>query len=167
MLTVYSDESSFKKKITVVVIWLVALALGFLLMKIILHEETTLLTKILPIVMGVFMIAGILLRCKIARGFTLITLYGIALFPLVSNFLLEGSVILFSADRELIFTNSEILLTNVVWALLFIIPIYFLSNNKSMDIFFIKSNPKEHLFFILLAIALIFIFIQFSTLSFL
>lgn len=165
MLTLYSDGSSFKKKMTVVVIWLVAFALSFLLMEVIRYEETSLLVKALPILLGIFMIAGILLRCKFARAFTLVTLYGIALFPLIANFVLAEPVLLFAIDREILFTNTEILLTNFIWALLFIIPIYFLSNNKSMDIFFIESNPKEHLLFSSVAILLILLYINFSTLA--
>lgn len=155
MLTLYSRQSSLKKKFTVMVIWLVALALTFLLVEIIKDEGTTLLTKVLPVIVGSFMIAGILLRCKFARAFTLITLYFLALFPLVINFLHKGSFLLFLANDEALFTIEEVLATNIVWAVLFIIPIYFFSNNKSMEIFYIESNPKEHVFFILVVIGLI------------
>ena len=155
MLTLYSRQSSLKKKFTVMVIWLVALALTFLLVEIIKDEGTTLLTKVLPVIVGSFMIVGILLRCKFARAFTLITLYFLALFPLVINFLHKGSFLLFLANDEALFTIEEVLATNIVWAVLFIIPIYFFSNNKSMEIFYIESNPKEHVFFILVVIGLI------------
>lgn len=155
MLTLYSRQSSLKKKFTVMVIWLVALALTFLLVEIIKDEGTTLLTKVLPVIVGSFMIAGILLRCKFARAFTLITLYFLALFPLVINFLHKGSFLLFLANDEALFTIEEVLATNIIWAVLFIIPIYFFSNNKSMEIFYIESNPKEHVFFILVVIGLI------------
>lgn len=164
MLTLYSDGSSFKKKITVVAIWLIAFALSFLLMEMIIDEEIPFLIKLLPILIGIFMIAGILLRCKFARAFTLVTLYIIALFPSVANFLSDSSVLLFSVNQEEIFTSMEVIVTNMLWALLFIIPIYFLSNNKSMDIFFIDSNPKEHLFFAAGAIVLIFFYLQLFTL---
>ena len=167
MLTLYSDRSSFKKKITVVVIWLVALALSFLLVELIRYDGTSLLIKSFPIVVGLFMIAGILLRCKFARAFTLITIYALGLFPFMANFLVDGAILLFSMDTEALFTSTEILVTNIIWALLFIVPIYFLSNNKSMDIFFIESNPKEHLFFVAVAIGLIFVYINFYTLPFL
>jgi len=158
MLTTYSNKSSFKKKLTVLVIWLVALALGFLLIEIITAEGSGYLTKVLPLVIGLFMIAGILLRCKIARGFTLVALYFLALFPLVINFFLDGSFILFFADNTALFSELEILATNIVWAVLFIIPIYFFSNNKSMEIFYIQSNPKEHIFFIVGAVILIYLY---------
>ena len=166
MLTLYSQGSSFKKKATVVVIWLVALALSLLLLEVIRYEGTSLLTKAFPIVVGLFMIAGILLRCKFARAFTLITIYTIAVFPLMANFLVDDSILLFSLDTEAMFTSTEILFTNIMWALLFIVPIYFLSNSKSMDIFFIESNPIEHLFFITVALGLIFTYINYYTLPF-
>lgn len=160
MLTVYSTRSSFKKKLTVMIIWLVALALGFILYEVILYEGTTLLTKVLPLVLGLFMIAGILLRCKIARGFTLVSLYFLALFPLITNFLLNRTFILFSDNNDTFFTKIEVLSTNIVWGLLFIIPIYFFSNNKSMEIFYIQSNPKEHILFVLGAVGLIFLYVN-------
>ena len=166
MLTVSSYNSSIKKKITVVVIWLVALALSFLLLHIIQYKGTSFLTKILPIIIVLFMISGILLRCKFARAFTLITLYIIALFPLMANLLTNESFILFSIDESAIFTTIEIFLSNLFWAFLFIIPLYFFSNSKSMDIFFIESDPKEHLFFAGVAILMIVIYIIYAELTF-
>jgi len=160
MLTLYSDDSSFKKKLTVVVIWFVAIAIAILLVEMILNHPSTLLVKVVPIIFGIFMIAGILLRCKIARGMTLILLYALALFPLITNFMTESSFMLLSPYGNEIFTPLEILVTNIVWASLFLIPIYFLSNNKSMEIFFIQQKPIEHLFFILGGIALIFMYIK-------
>ncbi len=160
MLTIYSHKSPFKKKLTVMVIWAVALALSFLLIKIVTSEGTTFLTKILPLIIGLFMIAGILLRCKIARGFTLVALYFLALFPVIATYLADGAYILFIENNAL-FTDNEVLITNIVWGLLFIIPIYFFSNNQSMEIFYIQSNPKEHIFFILGAVGLIFLYVQF------
>lgn len=161
MLTLYSEESSFKKKITVVAIWLVALSFGFLLAEVIAYEKMPLFVKILPVIIGIFMIVGILLRCKFARAFSLLTLYTLALFPLISNILGETPFILLSQESELFFSVTERLVSNIVWGLLFIIPIYFLSNNKSMDIFFIESNPKEHLFFIVGAMALCVLYLKF------
>ena len=160
MLTLYSYSSSFKKKLTVMVIWLVALLLSFVLVEIIVHEGTNFLTKALPMVIGLFMIAGILLRCKFARAFTLVALYFLAIFPLITNFLLDRAFILFSEDDSKVFTVAELLGTNIVWGLLFIIPIYFFSNNKSMEIFYIQSNPKEHIFFVLGAIVLVFAYVK-------
>ena len=155
MLTLYSTKSNFKKKLTVIVIWLVSFALAYLLMVFVQAPNISLIIKILPVIMGLFMIVGILLRCKIARVFTMITLYFLSLYPLLSNFFLGTSSILFSTDNNGLFSFPEALLTNLIWALLFLIPLYFFSNDKSMDIFYIESNPKEHLFFVGVALFLI------------
>jgi hypothetical protein len=160
MLTIYTNDSSFKRKLTVVVIWFVAIALAVLLVEMILHHSSPFVIKIFPLALGLFMIAGILLRCKIARGMTLILLYALALFPLITNFMTDSSFMMLSAYGNELFSASEILVTNVIWALLFLIPIYFLSNNKAMEIFFIQYNPIEHLFFIIGGIGLIFVYIK-------
>lgn len=160
MLTLYSTESSFKKKLTVMVIWLIALSLGILLVNIVLDEGVFWLTKLFPLIIGLFMIAGILLRCKIARGFTLLVLYILALFPLMTNMLGNVPFILLSPDNNMLFSSIERVASNVVWGILFVIPIYFLSNNKSMDIFYIESNPKEHIAFALGAIIISMIIIM-------
>jgi len=159
MLTLYSSESDFKKKLTVIVVWSVALMLGYFLMVLMQSENISLMVKILPMIIGIFMIAGILLRCRIARGFTLVTLYFLAIFPLLVNFLVENSFIFFLVETKGVFSDIEALLSNFVWAVIFIIPIYFFSNDKSMEIFYIESNPKEHLFFIGAAILLTFLYI--------
>jgi len=161
MLTLYSRQSDFKKKLTVVIIWLVALSLSYPLMMFMQTPNISLLTKILPVIIGLFMIVGILLRCKIARGFAMVSLYFLALYPLLSNFFLGTSAILFSAETSGLFSSIEAFLTNLVWALLFVIPLYFLSNNKSMEIFYIESNPKEHLFFIGVTVFLIMLYVYF------
>ncbi|HHD82092.1 MAG TPA: hypothetical protein ENK82_09240 [Campylobacterales bacterium] len=160
MLTLYSPDSSFKKKLTVVVIWMVALSLGILLVDMVINHESSFLLKGVMLLIGLFMIAGILLRCKIARGVTLTLLYALALFPLVTNIITGSSVMMLSSQSNELFTSVEILLTNIIWAFLFAIPIYFFSNNKSMDIFFIERNPIEHLFFIAGAILVIFAYIM-------
>jgi len=159
MLTTYSSESSFKKKLTVLVIWMVALSLGILLVDMTINHESSFLLKVVPIVIGLFMIAGILLRCKIARGVTLTVLYALALFPLVVNIVTDSAFMMLSVQGNELFSSMEILVTNIIWALLFLIPIYFLSNNKSMDIFFIERNPIEHLFFMTGGILLILVYI--------
>lgn len=161
MLTLYSEESTFKKKLTVIIIWLLALILGAIFIDFLENQKISLLLKTLVAIAGLFMITGILLRCKIARGLTLITLYFLALFPLLSNYLIDGSFILFSFESPDLFTPTEAFLSNLVWASFFILPIYFLSNDKSMEIFYIESNPKEHIFFILGAIILIFLSVSF------
>ena len=163
MLTLYSDKSDFKKKLTVVVIWLVAIALSFLLMTFLQLEKVSLMIKILPGIIGIFMIAGILLRCKIARGFTLITLYFLALYPLITNFLVDGSFIFFLTDSPGLFSSMEAFFTNLVWAILFVIPIYFFSNDKAMDIFYIEPNYKEQLFFGAFSLFVIVLYVYFIT----
>ncbi len=161
MLTLYSKESTFKKKLTVLIIWLLALTLGAIFIEFLEDHRISILLKTLVAITGLFTIVGILLRCKIARGLTLITLYFLALFPLLSNFLIDGTYILFYFESPDMFTATEAFLSNLVWALLFILPIYFLSNDKSMEIFYIESNPKEHIFFILGAIILIVLSVSF------
>ena len=155
-------QSDFKKKLTVVIIWLVALSLSYPLMMFMQTPNISLLTKILPVSIGLFMIVGILLRCKIARGFAMVSLYFLALYPLLSNFFLGTSTILFSSETNGLFSVPEAFLTNLVWALLFVVPLYFLSNNKSMDIFYIESNPKEHLFFVGVSVFLIMLYVYFA-----
>lgn len=161
MLTIYTNDNSFKRKLTVVAVWFIAIALTVLLVEMLLNHTSPMLMKIIPAILGVFMIAGILLRCKIARGMTLILLYALALFPLVSNFITDSSFMMLSANGNELFSASEILMTNSVWAVLFLIPIYFLSNNKAMEIFFIHQNPIEHLFFLVGGLLLIFGYIKF------
>jgi cellulose synthase/poly-beta-1,6-N-acetylglucosamine synthase-like glycosyltransferase len=160
MITIYTNDNSFKRKLTVVAIWFIAIALTILLVEMVLHHNSPLLMKIIPIMFGLFMVAGILLRCKIARGMTLIVLYALALFPLISNFVTDSSFMMLSAGGNELFTSLEILVTNIIWALLFLIPIYFLSNNKSMEIFFIHHNPIEHLFFLVGGVLLVFAYIK-------
>jgi len=164
MLTLYSSRSDLKKKLTVVIIWLVAMILSFALVSFMESEQIAFSFKVLPLILGMFMIAGILLRCKIARGLSIITLYFLALYPLLSNFLLDSSFILFAAETNELFSVIESFFSNLVWAFLFVIPIYFLSNDKSMDIFYIESNPKEHWFFLGVSICLIILYAYFVTL---
>ena len=163
MLTVYSRQSSFKKKLTVVVVWLIAILFSLLYFQLINYKEFSFVYKIFPLILGLFMIAGILLRCKFARAFTLIALYFMALFPLIfyiiTLYLFSDVTMphffIFSAEDTTIFSQIELLLNYTVWAVLFFIPIYFLSNDKAMEIFYIESNPKEHILYAGIAIALI------------
>ena len=166
MLTIYSRQSSFKKKLTVVVVWLIAMAFSILYFQFINYNELSFIYKLLPLIIGLFMIAGILLRCKFARGFTLIALYFMALFPLIfyiATIYLFSDVampqfFIFSAEDITLFSQLELLINYTVWASLFIIPIYFLSNEKAMEIFYIESNPKEHLLYAGVAILLIILY---------
>ena len=162
MLTVYTHNSDFKKKLTVIVIWLVALVLSFLLMEFIKLDNFSMLVKAVPIIIGILIIAGILLRCKIARGFTLIILYLLALYPLITNLIVDSSFMFLTTEANGAFTATEALFSNVIWALFFLIPLYFLSNNKAMEIFYIESKPFEHLFYMLSAVVLILLYIHFT-----
>ena len=166
MLTLYSHQSSFKKKLTVVVVWLIAMAFSILYFKFISYSEISFIYKLIPLILGLFMIAGILLRCKFARGFTLVALYFMALFPFIfyiTTVYLFSDVtmpnfFIFSAGDITLFSQLELLLNYTVWAVLFFIPIYFLSNDKAMEIFYIESNPKEHILYVGIAIALIILY---------
>ncbi len=163
MLTLYKAKSSFKKKLTVMVIWLTAFLLSIGYIELVLNNEIPFIYKVVPLILGLFMIAGILLRCKIARGLTLLTLYILALYPLIINFMFSLSfpeitmyhIVFLSVDNLGLLSSHEALLTNIIWASALIIPIYFLSNNDSMEIFYIENNPKEHLLYAGVAILLI------------
>lgn len=166
MLTIYSHQSSLKKKLTVVVVWLIAMAFSMLYFQFISYPEISFIYKLIPLILGLFMIVGILLRCKIARGFTLIALYFMALFPLVFYILIMNlfpdiimpTFFIFSAEDITLFSQFELLINYTVWGLFFLIPIYFLSNDKSMEIFYIESNPKEHILYAGVAILLILLY---------
>ncbi len=175
MLTKYSYRSSFKKKITVVAIWLIAFALGTFCFQLAIDEQIAFIVKIIFLILGLFMIAGILLRCKIARGFTLITLYFIAFYPLISKILIGilapditiNGILFFETSDMSLFSDMEVFLTNLFWASLVVIPVYFLSNEKAMDIFFIDTKVTEHIIYSLIAVGLIVAYVYFMTMPFL
>jgi len=146
MLTKYHPRSSFKKKFTVVVIWLTALLMTFLLVKTVREIDINFLWLIAPILMALVVIAGILLRCKIARWFTLLTLYALLFTPFIALILLQESL------------SITILLG---YPLLFILTIYVFSNQKAMDLFYIESKPFEHLPLVFLAVAINVIYFQY------
>jgi len=162
MLTLYSARSSFLKKSTVIVVWLIALFFSIYLVRFVTSDSLSWGIKILPTIIGIFMIAGILLRCKIARGFTILTLYMMAIYPLVFNAVLSwvypdmshSSMFTYSLMEGEMFSSMETFLTNLFWAALFIFPLYFLSNRDAMEIFYIDSYPMEHLFYLFVAIFL-------------
>ncbi len=166
MLTLYSQNSSFKKKLTVVVVWLIAMAFSMLYFQFFNYTKLSFLYKLVPLILGLFVIAGILLRCKIARGFTLIALYFIALFPLIFYTLVMHlfpnvtmpNFFIFSLNDLTLFSHIELLVNYSVWALLFLVPIYFLSNDAAIDIFYIESNPKEHILYAGIAILFIILY---------
>jgi hypothetical protein len=139
MLTKYHSQSSFKKKFTVVVIWIIALVMMTTMFNFIVHTEMNLLWLTPFIITGLFVISGILLRCKIARWFTLLTIYTFVFSPLVA-YVMIGEL------------SSIVLVLSYV--LILLISIYVFSNKKAMELFYIESNPSEHLPLILLALTI-------------
>jgi len=139
MLTKFHPQSSFKKKFTVVVIWLVALTMMVTMVKFIVETEISILWLSPMVILGLFVISGILLRCKIARWFTLLTLYSLLLSPLVT-YLMLGEILP--------------IITIVIYLILLITTVYVFSNNKAMELFYIDFHPSEHLPLILLALTI-------------
>jgi uncharacterized membrane protein len=135
MLTIYNRNSSLKKKFSVVVIWLVAIAMFYSLVNFLMHTDISLGLLFVPALVGFVVISAILLRCKIGRGFTLFGIYILMLFPFLSALI---------SNTPIIDINRVLLL--VVLGLL---AIYAFSNEKAMDLFYIESNPKEHIFYAL------------------
>jgi len=139
MITRYYSKSSFKKKFTVIIIWITALVMMGMLVKFIVHTKINFLWLIPIIGIGLFTISGILLRCKIARWFTLLSIYTFVFSPLL-NYIMIGELL----------TLSYI----VFYLSIMLISIYIFSNKKAMELFYIESNPSEHLPLILLALTI-------------
>ena len=139
MLTKFYSQSSIKKKFTVMIIWLIALVMMSALVQFILHTRLSLFWLTPLVIVGLFIILGILLRCKIARWFTLLLIYSVALMPLVAYFMI-GEVPIVS---QLIIYISSLFVS-----------IYVFSNNKAMELFYIESNPSEHLALLLLSLTI-------------
>ncbi len=139
MLTKFNRNSSFKKKFTVVVIWLIAIAMCYMLVNFLIKTDISLGILLIPALIGFIVIAAILLRCKIGRGFTLLGVHIVMLLPFVSS-LIEKTPL-----------NIEVALFSVLFGLL---AIYVFSNEKAMDLYYIESNPKEHIFYFLGALLL-------------
>ena len=139
MLTKYYSRSSFEKKFTVVVIWIIALVMMTMMVKFIVHTEINFLWLTPLILAGLFVISGILLRCKIARWFTLLSMYTFVFYPLIS-YIMIGELFPLSS----IFSYLSVML----------ITVYVFSNKKAMDLFYIEPNPSEHLPLILLALTI-------------
>jgi hypothetical protein len=110
------------------------------MLKFVLQAEMTFLSLIPFVLAGLLVVLGILLRCKIARWFTLLIIYTFTLSPLVAYIMIgESSPIGFI----------------VAYLSFLLISIYVLSNKKAMNIFYIEeSNPSEHLSLILLALTI-------------
>jgi len=134
MITKFNTNSSFKKKFTVVVIWLIAIAMCYALVNFLIKTDISLGILFIPSLVGFIVIAAILLRCKIGRGFTILGIYILMLLPFVSA-LMQGTPI-----------DIKVALISVLFGLL---AIYVFSNEKAMDLYYIESNPKEHIFYAL------------------
>lgn len=139
MLTKFHAKSSFEKKFTVVLIWIIAVVMMSMMVWFILQTKMDVLWLTLLSIAGLFVTFGILLRCKIARWFTLLSIYSFVLSPLVAYIMIGES-----PPIPAIFAYLFILL----------IGIYAFSNKKAMDLFHIESNPSEHLPLILLALTI-------------
>lgn len=146
MLTIYHKNSGLKKKFSVGIIWLVAIAMFYALVNFLINTETSLGLLFIPALIGFVVIAAILLRCKIGRGFTLLGIYILMLFPFLVALI----------------TNTPIDIKMALFSLLFgLVAIYAFSNEKAMDLFYIESNPKEHIFYALGAVILIVAYLKF------
>ena len=146
MLTIYHDQSSFKKKFSVVVIWFIAIAMFYALVDFLRKTDISLGVLIVPALVSFIVIAAILLRCKVGRGFTLLGVYILMFFPFILSFI----------DNS--FLNIRVALFSVLFGLL---AIYVFSNEKAMDLYYIESNPKEHIFYALGAVLLIVGYLKF------
>lgn len=140
MLTIYNKQSGFKKKFTVVAIWLIAAVMFYGLIQFLRETELSWRIITLPAIIGFVVIAAILLRCKVGRAFTLTAVYIMILAPFLATVLIDGAVL-----------N----LTQAIYSVFFgLLAIYVFSNEKAMDLYYIESNPKEHIFYVLAALFL-------------
>jgi len=146
MLTICHQNSSFKKKFSVVVIWFIAIAMFYSLVNFLIKTDISLVLLFIPAFVAFIVIAAILLRCKIGRGFTLLGVYIVMLLPFISA-LIENTPI-----------DIKVALFSVLFGLL---AIYVFSNEKAMDLYYIESNPKEHIFYALGATLLLVAYLKF------
>ena len=65
MLTIYHKQSSFKKKFSVVVIWIVAISMFYSLVNFLINTDISIVFPLVSAIIGLIVIAAILLRCKI------------------------------------------------------------------------------------------------------
>jgi len=139
MLTKFHSTSSFKKKFTVIMIWLLSFVMMFTMGKFLIESKVNLLWFVFPLIFSLFVISGILLRCKIARWFTLLIIYTVALIPFLAYFV---SGVILPSESILLYTFITFLL------------LYVFSNEKAMDLFYIESYPLEHLPLLIVALFL-------------
>ena len=148
MLTRFENDGGFKNKITVIFIWILAGILSYLLIKYILSTEVPMMYLALPLAIALFSIAGIILRCKFARWFTMLALYLLMLSPLIAY------IMLYLLSEE-IYVNMHYLNYVGVYFVLGFFFIYILSNSEAMDIYYINTTSEEHYLFLMLSPAII------------
>lgn len=147
MLTICHKKSSFKKKFSVVVIWLMAIVMLAALINFINTTALSIWIYIIPTLLALVVIAGIVLRCKIARGFTLVAVYIMMLLPFMTA----------------VMKSTPINLTQAFYSVLFgLLAIYALSNEKAMNLFYIESNPKEHILYAIVAAILAGVYLMYT-----
>jgi len=154
LITKFEKKDTIKKKLTVIIIWLVATAMLIKTTKFILNTDFSLWLLILPLFVELIVVAGILLRCKIARWVTLLEIYICLLYPIISS-LMTGTY-----DENFF---SIILLNIFIVSIL----IYIFSNDEALELYYIESNPKEHFHFFIISTVSIVLYTYFVTLPFL
>jgi len=148
MLTKFEAYDTMKKKFTVIMIWIVGIAILAGLVRFL--EKSDLSLGILGLIgfLVAFAVLAILLRCKVGRWFTLLGIYTFMLTPIMNAVL----PIFLLPNEKIVPVDSEQALIHLVLGGL---AVYFLSNKESMDIYFIRPNPKEHIIFAFLATIII------------
>ena len=148
MLTKFDTIDTFKMKLTVIMIWLIAIAISLGIYFVLQDKNIEFLVRVtVGTVVAISMIA-ILLRCKVGRWFTLLGVYVFILFPIMSSLV-----------PIFLLPNQEVVPIDMMHALIHFlvggIVVYFMSNKESMEIFYIQYNFFEHLLFIFLGTVLI------------
>ena len=143
MLTRFYSIDTLKMKFTVIMIWLLSIAIlwgMFLLLK---ESEIALWIQITLGSITALSVLAILLRCKVGRWFTLLGVYTFILFPVMISLI----PIFILPDQEVIPINME---DALIHFLIGGVIVYFLSNKESMEIYYIQANFFQHLLFIIL-----------------
>ena len=148
MLTKFDSIDTLKMKFTVIMIWIIAIAISLGIFFLLRESNTAFWIRATVGTITAFSILAILLRCKVGRWFTLLGVYTFILFPimisLIPIFLLpEKEVIPIVMEHALI----HFLIGGII--------VYFMSNKEAMEIFYIQANFFEHLLFIILGTVII------------
>lgn len=154
MLTKFDSMDTLKMKFTVVMIWIIAIAISIGMFFLLKENSGPLWTRIVIGTISVLSIVAILLRCKVGRWFVLLGIYTFIFAPimlsLIPIFLLpEQAVIPIDMEHALI----HLVLGGVA--------VYFMSNTESLEIFYRQSNFFEPVVFTVLAITIIAFYIYF------